>query len=62
MSNASTAQAVTLIRDHEGVIVDAKIIEPMPAQVIQKNYGPWQSLEQIVRWVEVYHNITGEAK
>ena len=30
---------------------------PMPPEHIEKNFAGWESLEQIVRWVEGYHGI-----
>lgn len=30
---------------------------PMPTEHIEKNFAGWESLEEIVRWVEGYHGI-----
>lgn len=34
-----------------------RLSPPMPTWYIEKNFAGWESLEQIVRWVEGYHGI-----
>lgn len=38
-------------------IMVPEAVRPMPEEHIRKHYGGWESLEQIVRWVEAYHGI-----
>lgn len=49
--------AVKLYRDKKGIVIQSELIEPMPLETIQKNFAGWNSLEEIVRWVEEYHDI-----
>lgn len=54
-----------LIRSGEAEVTGITIMRvppnrhPMPVEHINKHFGPWNSLEEIVRWVESYHGVEG---